>query len=623
MMRQIIVTGCVLAALSLSRSAFPAGNELPSEPIQRAAETLESWLQDGVLPPRGSAQAAVNLPGTGLAVTIRAAGRVVGSAHELPLERVGRGNENEGREERLRRVAGQALAHAMDDPALRDAQEKLGISIGRALYAEVEIAGRLRAVPARSWIRLAAQIEPGEGVALRRGDDLAVIFPSRIRTMNVFDRIEQVLPSLAVDLGLPPHDLAALRQSHGVQVYRFQTVHLVQPGPMRSFLMTDAGHVAVRDVDPQRFGDPVWFGDRLIDHVLTRFRSEEASAGIAGDYRPSADQFESLRASARDRALVALGCARLSQAADVPEWQRARLEAAADILLLMHAEGGQHGDDPRRDPVALAAFLMAFEARPALHGNDLLRAIAMESVTILRRADSTSELPVTGHSGALVIAGLASAGRTFPGVLPGEFVSDRFDTLYAGSSQADLVDLLPWAGEMLLERYERERADPDAGRLADLIAMLRSVQISDVPQVSVWSGGMNFGRGGAMRVDAQSLRAGVFLARVAGSPVVRELMPRAHEDAVAATQSLTRFVRQLAVRDDDLWAYRSPHRAIGGIRASLTNSDQPVAAQAMGLLYVAALCGRSASAVPEKTPDAGKDAEVQEPPGGPRTGGEQ
>ena len=45
-----------------------------------------------------------------------------------------------------------------------------------------------------------------------------------------------------------------------------------------------------------------------------------------------------------------------------------------------------------------------------------------------------------------------------------------------------------------------------------------------------------------------------------------------------------RFVLQLALRDSAAWSVRNPQQALGGIRAALCNCDQPVAAQALGLL---------------------------------------
>jgi hypothetical protein len=56
-------------------------------------------------------------------------------------------------------------------------------------------------------------------------------------------------------------------------------------------------------------------------------------------------------------------------------------------------------------------------------------------------------------------------------------------------------------------------------------------------------------------------------------------------EALDRIQATTRFVMQLSVRESSSWAYRNPGRALGGIRAAPWDCDQPVAAQALGLVF--------------------------------------
>ena len=64
-----------------------------------------------------------------------------------------------------------------------------------------------------------------------------------------------------------------------------------------------------------------------------------------------------------------------------------------------------------------------------------------------------------------------------------------------------------------------------------------------------------------------------------------ELTPPA-DAGVALGQHLQtiRFVMQLTVREPSLWAYRTPARVLGGVRAACWDADQPVAAQALALI---------------------------------------
>ena len=45
-----------------------------------------------------------------------------------------------------------------------------------------------------------------------------------------------------------------------------------------------------------------------------------------------------------------------------------------------------------------------------------------------------------------------------------------------------------------------------------------------------------------------------------------------------------RFLMQLTVRETSAWSLQNPARAMGGVRAAVWDADQPVAAQALGLL---------------------------------------
>ena len=77
-----------------------------------------------------------------------------------------------------------------------------------------------------------------------------------------------------------------------------------------------------------------------------------------------------------------------------------------------------------------------------------------------------------------------------------------------------------------------------------------------------------------------------------------------------------RFVRQLAVDDDLLWSFRNPQRVRGGLRAAPWDSDQPVAAQAMGLLAAAETLLSLQGAARADAPPGGQDPPMGAPGAG-------
>ena len=99
-------------------------------------------------------------------------------------------------------------------------------------------------------------------------------------------------------------------------------------------------------------------------------------------------------------------------------------------------------------------------------------------------------------------------------------------------------------------------------------------------------GGFALTAGDRLTATAQTLRPAAFLAWMVRQA---ELTPTGDEAdaALDRTLSTARFAMQLSVREPSAWAYRYPGRALGGIRAAAWNCDQPVAAQALGLVFAA------------------------------------
>ena len=81
---------------------------------------------------------------------------------------------------------------------------------------------------------------------------------------------------------------------------------------------------------------------------------------------------------------------------------------------------------------------------------------------------------------------------------------------------------------------------------------------------------------------AQSLRPAAYLASMLRDPSLTP--PDSMEFALNKHFQTMRFAMQLAIRSSSSWSLRDPSKAIGGIRNALSDTIQPVPAQAMGLL---------------------------------------
>ena len=115
------------------------------------------------------------------------------------------------------------------DPAVANLPESLVGEAGPALTLELEVAGRLIPLLGKTYRDVTDQLTPGlDGVAVRRGDQLAMLFPAQMRATNTADRVERLLPPLAQQLGVEPQPLPELTRRFDVSMYRVRTTDLVQ-----------------------------------------------------------------------------------------------------------------------------------------------------------------------------------------------------------------------------------------------------------------------------------------------------------------------------------------------------------------------------------------------------------
>jgi hypothetical protein len=235
--------------------------------------------------------------------------------------------------------------------------------------------------------------------------------------------------------------------------------------------------------------------------------------------------------------------------------------------------------DPQADTAVCAAIVIAVLEHPDLRGHTEVPELLARARDRVRAAYTREngfahleDAPVTPNGQALIAWALSrllvtgsvdlDAGLCRPrrGV---RTQRHRYRLGVGPRAAADLVDALAGLGRGGLRRGSPDRPGP-----ADL------------------AGGLVLTGGDRLTATAQTLRPAAFLAWMVRQP---ELTPR-FDEAVAAldrTLATARFAMQLSVREPSAWAYRNRGRALGGIRAAAWDCNQPVAAQALGLVFAA------------------------------------
>lgn len=568
----------LLPAPSLRAEAPPPPD---AAAVVAAWTPLQTWL-DAFDPPDPQAEAArVPLPGAeAVCVIVRIRGRVIGT---------GTASRVEVEEDRmLRLAAGRSFSEALGDgviASLRASRDpEIDRLLGSRLTVELEVAGPMVPLPGRTWRDVAAPLEPGlDGLAVRRGSAVALRFPSMMLATGTADRIPRLFAALATEVGAPGLEPADLRAREGAVVARFRTLHLAQRAPGRPPFDTLRGQVVIPGPGLDRDG-LVSLGDGIVRRLILSLRTEADPIGLPGDYDPIADRYLEERASRRDQALVAAALARYAAAPGPrPGDARRTAEAAAVLLDLLAARLAAGIPDEAEDRVVAAPTLLACDA---LDGAGSAEIAALADAATARLAELASpQSPgslLSGHDWAVAAAAAAArlAGE-HPEALPAEAVRRLADRAWNAVPEDAAITLLPW-----IAAAERDLAAATGMPIArqellrGLFVTLDALRLgTDGPRDL--QGGFVLGPMAEARIDAQTVRPAAFFALALRLPSI--VPPEHRAEAMERHRRTMRFIRQLAVGDEMLWAFRSPTRSLGGIRAATWVPLMPLAAQAMAL----------------------------------------
>ncbi len=577
--------------------------------VVNAYLVLRTWVRTFDPPSNSEPEAALQIEGaTGVSVILRRQGRVLGMGHDIT-----------GDDLMLRRAAGRALLGVLGDPTVSNLPESRRTEIGGSLTIELEVAGGLIPLPGRSFAQIAEQIEPGlDGIAMRRGETIRAMFPSTMLATNTAKRIERMLPSLAVDLGLPARTLSELRSKFGVQVYRFRTMHLTQRAPGRSPFETFRGQriVSESEVTTERIQA---FAEGLCDHLITSLWGGDEPLGVMGDYSIVADKYTPMFAPPREQGLIAFALARYSSCPQLHKGEAERARDTAQVILEDLANSVEGETDPLTDPLACAAIAYAGsaltegshdesskiqhllgEARRRVAATfNLGTGFATPDARPAEEAGAAAGTPQPpSPSGQAILAGAMARLLTMdPSSIEHSKVRAAIDAAWASVPEHQQITLLPWIGWAELDlALATNRPLANSHRLLairQLLDLSRIGSAASIPGANPGAragaedlaGGFALSGRGLKQADAQTTRPAAFLATMLRDSRLTD--PAGAPAALARHLRTMRFLIQLSVNDSALWSVRNPNRAKGGIRTATWDSHQPAAAQAMALLAAA------------------------------------
>ena len=568
--------------------------------VVQAFVQVRKWVDTMTMPKLDDEESSLMIDGgTGVLIQLRQGGR-----------RVGRGSNTRKDALMVRRAAGSAMSDLLSEPGMQSMPDDLRRSVGPQLTLELEVAGRLTPIVAQTFEDVARQLRPGiDGIALRQGSEWVYRFPSQLLDHNLQTYLLGLLSEL--DIMHRRRPLSQIKDEEGLSLYQFEATHLAQSSPSSPPFPLFRGSTIVssREVDQQSLQQTA---ANIANHLIVsewqklieqdgQMVEVEEPLGIGGWYLPHADRYEPLIASPFEQALSSYALSYFARTPGVD--QIAARDAARfgnDLIdeLAEHMEGNE--PDPLADLDACAMIILAayqLTSSPTDAVGELVNQASAkiwnsfdpEQRNFMMFDEDNSPVAVPGRTQALIAAALARTLAIDPARIDAATVRTMLDTVWESTAATDYLGLLPWIGWAELD-YASAMGSMAPAALENLDKLS---QLLDASQVS------------SATADAQPDEIGGY--QLAGpfgtAPTSQGLRPAAWRARALVTDSnisdmdslavelgkqldFGRFVMQLSVRDEDLWAMRNAKRAHGGIRESLSESRQPIPAQGLALVTI-------------------------------------
>jgi hypothetical protein len=454
----------------------------------------------------------------------------------------------------------------------------------------IELAGAPIPTRAATLAELSAEISPGlHGVGVRGPDgSVRAAFPSWLRTrdQDAASAVGPLAGELAgsVELGVASFD--ELRAA-GMELFRFRTTEVVQPGPGEPGVLTVRGVRPVSDAEINA-GTLRAMAAELSAHLAARAWTGPEAFGLSGPSDPTRGSPTAAFAAPAEQALTALALARFARTGSAGDaGVRGRAASAASWVLARLAQVEPGEDEPWADAVSAAACVAALGELPAaaVERSGDLRTLRERCVPVVRGAfdaDGTRAFQASVPEAAGGLVALAHARLAAWGMVEPDAARSCLSAAVERGGAAGLAAQQPW---ITLGALAHE-GTPGLELLRAGVQRLWSLQLRREqlgPEDADLAGGVALALPtGTPLPTWQMLRP---LAGAAALLGVEQSAEEAAHDTVRLAAGL-RFVRQLQADRCVASTYARPWAAVGGVRSAAWTRDQPLAASALGLLAV-------------------------------------
>ncbi|MBC24516.1 MAG: hypothetical protein CMJ32_11470 [Phycisphaerae bacterium] len=536
-----------------------------------------NWLDRERMPKPGEPESAVRIRGAvACAVVLRTNGRVVGVAMD-----------DSGDQFMLRRAVGRAFSDALGDQAISSLPDSIRNTIGTRLSLELECAGAAEPIVGRSWDELASRLRPGiDGMATRVDDRFNFSFPSIMQVTNTTGHSASSFLKLATESGMEKSTPEQYRNRIGMGFYRVPMLRLVQESPKALPVETIRGDLVAPPVELSR----EHLEQRalmMIQHLSNRIVAgddegiarEVGSIGLLHEYLPHADSYRDLVAPPAEQAMAVLALHRIASDPGCSESLSAAATGLSDRILVAMAEVGTLEEDPMEDPMCISLLVMAaaekVEPLSPRSSKLLDEAVATLPLTWLEHRDTRGTQPYMDA----VIGAAASTGMA-DGLDDEGSRQVLNQTWRMHSDDPQFWRILPWLIHAdISTSMETPGMDRDVMIVAANDRLIR-MQVQEDPNNPDMEGSFKLDPGaGAMSFSLL--------------PMISIALEAQHQDDPARRRVLLdslghglRFTDQLMIRPANQHRYRNIARSVGGIRKACWDSNQPLMATVLGLMFV-------------------------------------
>lgn len=403
---------------------------------------------------------------------------------------------------------------------------------------------------------------------------------------------------LLVAAGADGTRLDLLGRAGGLELQRFQVIHIVQPAPGLPVMELTRGQaiLPLYSLDERTLAG---LGERLAQHLTQRLTDQGL---VRGTYHPTSDRYAPAIATDEEAALAAYALATFHAAqgdapsAAQPQRVATRIArnsiaagdkadiAAASLALLTLIEDSAGETRDMRD--RLGALLVS-RWRGKEHG--------------FARSGEPDAPGAPGASQALATAALAALYEQTRGAGAGEVAWQAMDRVWADAQRQTDVASLPWlmrahtqAAHLLAVGDDERQATLQrrARSFGDIVRNLVDQQIAAAPAAGPADivGGFQLDPlppGGLPSADWRSAQVMRTLAWALRSEDVRD--GRDEMGWLLSAGLAGRFIGQLMMDEPGAYYTRNPREALGGLRLAPWDNRMAIGPQALALLAVVEL----------------------------------